>query len=261
MNIHQFRMMKQAGEKISIVTCYDYWSAKIIANSKIDCILVGDSLAMVMHGYETTIPATVELMALHTQAVARGAGGKFIIVDMPFLAHRKGLEQAMHAVQQLIQAGAHAVKIEGAEGNEELIRYITASGIPVMGHLGLTAQSIHQLGGFRVQGKHSAAADLLFEHANLLEQAGCFAMVLECMPIELAGAITKRVTIPTIGIGAGVNVDGQVLVLQDLLGLEPEFKPKFLKHYLKGAEAVQAALNMFDEEVKTKCFPSIEHCY
>lgn len=261
MKINQFQTMKQAGEKISIITCYDFWSAKIIASSEIDCILVGDSLAMVMHGHETPIPATVELMALHTKAVARGAGEKFIIVDMPFLAHRKGLEHSMNAVQQLIQAGAHAIKIEGVVGNEELIRHIVASGVPVMGHLGLTAQSIHQLGGFRVQGKDKNAADILLQHSKLLEAAGCFAMVLECIPTALAALITEQVAIPTIGIGAGSQVDGQVLVLQDLLGMDAEFKPKFLKQYLQGFEIVKAALNNFNQEVKARDFPTQEQSY
>lgn len=260
MNIHKFRMMKQAGEKISVVTCYDFWSAKLIANSDIDCVLVGDSLAMVMHGYPSTIPATVELMSLHTQAVARGIGKKFVVTDMPFLAHRKGLELTMNAVQQIVQAGAHAIKIEGAEGSET-IRHIVNSGIPVMGHLGLTAQSVHQLGGFRVQGREENTAKILLQHAKLLEDAGCFALVLECMPNDLAATITKQLSIPTIGIGAGPDVDGQVLVFHDLLGFEPEFKPKFLKQYLNGAQSVQVALNAFNEEVKARQFPTTEHCY
>ncbi len=261
MKIDQFRTMKRSGNKISMVTCYDYWSAKIIANSEIDCILVGDSLAMVMHGHATPIPATLDVMALHTQAVAKGAGEKFIIVDMPFLAHRKGLKQAMAAVQQLVQAGAHAIKIEGIVGNEKLIKHIVASGIPVMGHLGLTAQSIHQLGGFRVQGKEENAANLLLQHTKLFADAGCFAVVLECIPAELAAAITEQVAIPTIGIGAGSQVDGQVLVLQDLLGMDAEFKPKFLKQYLNGFEMVRGALNSFNQEVKARSFPLKEHCY
>lgn len=261
MKINQFRMMKQAGEKISIITCYDYWSAKIIASSGIDCILVGDSLTMVMHGHENPIPATVELMALHVEAVARGAGKKFIIVDMPFLAHRKGLNLAMDSVQQLIQAGAHAIKIEGVLGNEEIIHHIVESGIPVMGHLGLTAQSIHQLGGFRVQGKEKNAAESLLQHAKLCEEVGCFAVVLECIPSDLAAAITEQISIPTIGIGAGPQVDGQVLVLQDLLGMDAEFKPKFLKQYLNGFELIQAALNNYNQEVKARSFPTQEHCY
>lgn len=261
MKINHFRKMKQEGEKISMVTCYDYWSAKIVAESDIDCILIGDSVAMVMHGHETPIPATVELMVFHTKAVARGAGKKFIVVDMPFLAHRKGIEATMQTVQQLIQAGAHAIKIEGILGNEELINHIVTSGVPVVGHLGLTAQSIHQLGGFKIQGKDKAAADDLLRQAKLFEKSGCFALVLECIPAEVAAAITEQVTIPTIGIGAGVQVDGQVLVLQDLLGMEPEFKPKFLKQYLNGFEILKTALNTYHQEVKMRQFPTMDHSY
>jgi len=261
MKIFDFQRMKQQGEKISIVTCYDHWSAKIIATTAIDCILVGDSAAMIMHGHPTTIPATTEMMVMHTQAVARGAGTKFIITDMPFLAHRKGLVAAMDAVQQLVQAGAHAVKIEGADGNLELIQHIVTSGIPVMGHLGMTAQAIHQLGGFKVQGKQAAAAETLVTQAHALQQAGCFALVLECVPPQLAKMISEQLQIPVIGIGAGLAVDGQVLVLQDLLGMNPDFKPKFLKQYMDGFTAVQSALNAFNQEVKQQLFPTPEHSY
>lgn len=261
MNILDFKIMKQNQQKISMITCYDHWSAKIIAASEIDCVLVGDSLAMVMHGHETTIPATLELMTLHTKAVVKGIGKKMVITDMPFLAHRKGLIAAMDAVAQIIQAGAHAVKIEGAEGNLDLISHIVTSGIPVMGHLGLQGQSIHRLGGFRVQGKKENAAELLMKEALDLQQAGCFALVLECIPAELAKIITQQLVIPTIGIGAGNDVDGQVLVFHDLLGLNPDFKPKFLKEYFNGFSAIQNAINNFNQEVKNTVFPTREHCY
>lgn len=261
MNILDFQLMKKNHKKISMVTCYDYWSAKIIAQTNIDCVLVGDSLSMVMHGHASTIPATVELMALHVQAVSRGMGKQFLIADMPFLAHRKGLPATMDAVSQLIQAGAHAVKIERAEGNFELIQYIVESGIPVMGHLGLTAQSLHQLGGHKVQGKTVSAAEKMMQDALELEKAGCFALVLECMPPKLAADITQRLNIPTIGIGAGAEVDGQVLVLHDLLGLNPDFKPKFLKQYFDGFSMMKNALNEYDQEVKNALFPLEEQCY
>lgn len=261
MNIFDFKTMKQNQQKISMITCYDYWSAKIIAASEIDCVLVGDSLAMVMHGHETTIPATLDLMTLHTRAVVKGVGNKFVITDLPFLAHRKGLSAAMNAVEQIIQAGAQAIKIEGAEGNLELISHMVQSGIPVMGHLGLRAQSIHQLGGFRVQARENKLAELLMHQATELEQAGCFALVLECIPADLASVITARISIPTIGIGAGQNVDGQVLVFHDLLGFNPDFKPKFLKEYFSGYSSLQTALSNFNKEVKTKIFPTTEHSY
>ena len=218
MNITDFQAMKQAKQMISVVTCYDYWSAKIVAQSDVDVMLVGDSLAMVMHGHTTTIPATVDLMKLHIEAVVRGASGsnKLIIGDMPFLSYRKGLVASLDAIEKIMQAGAQAVKLEGAIGNEELIKHTVASGVPVMGHIGMTPQSVHQLGGFRVQGKSNETAEKIFQQALALEDSGCFSLVLECVPSELAHKITQRLHIPTIGIGAGAGVDGQVLVLQDL---------------------------------------------
>lgn len=261
MNIRDFQLMKEAGKKISVVTCYDYWSAKIISTTDIDCVLVGDSLAMVMHGHSSTLPATVDLMVLHTQAVARGIEKKFIIADMPFLAHRKGLSNTMSVIEKLMLAGAHAIKIEKIEGNEESIKHIVESGVPVMGHLGMTPQSIHQLGGFCVQGKQQGAEQQLLSQALSMQKAGCFSIVLECIPSAIAQKITQELIIPTIGIGAGSHVDGQVLVFHDLLGMNGDFKPKFLKKYFDGFFSVQSALNNFNDEVKKKIFPSNEHCY
>lgn len=261
MTVPDFYLKKQASEKIAMITCYDHWSAQIIAQTDVDCVLVGDSVAMVMHGYPNTVPATTEMMVFHTQAVARGAANKFIIADMPFLAHRKGLRSTMNAVQALMQAGAQAIKIERAEGNLKLIAHIVASGVPVIGHLGMTPQSVHQMGGFQAQGKSADAEEILIKHAAQLEEAGCFALVLECIPAALAKTITNELNIPTIGIGAGPDVDGQVLVLQDMLGMNPVFKPKFLKTYLDGFTLIQSALNEFAGEVKAKKFPRKEHCY
>jgi 3-methyl-2-oxobutanoate hydroxymethyltransferase len=261
MNINDFQTMKKAGKKISMITCYDYWSASIIAYSDVDCILVGDSLAMIMHGHATTIPATVELMELHTQAVARGAKNKFIITDVPFLAHRKGLVVAMRMVEKFLRAGAQAIKLERAEGNEELIKHIIESGVPVMGHVGMTPQSIHQLGGFYVQGRQEQTAQNLLMHALALQDMGCFAIVLECVPSAIAQSITEQLTMPTIGIGAGPQTDGQVLVLQDILGVNQNFNPKFLKTYLNGFSVIQMALNDYNRDVKGKKFPAAEHCY
>ncbi|MDX2165152.1 MAG: 3-methyl-2-oxobutanoate hydroxymethyltransferase [Gammaproteobacteria bacterium] len=262
MNIHDFQKMKAANQKITMVTCYDHWSAQIIAKSNIDCILVGDSIAMVMYGHANTLPATVELMAQHIAAVAKGAPNKFIIGDMPFCSNRKGLVETMNAVEKIIRAGAHAIKIEGADGNLELIQHIVTSGIPVMGHLGLTLQSIHSLGGFKIQGKNQQAAEKIKLDAKLLEEAGCFSLVLECMPTEVAKNITDSLHIPTIGIGAGPYTSGQVLVLQDMLGMNENFKPRFLKNYLNGTALIQTALNHYDQEVKSSAFPNLEeHCY
>lgn len=261
MSVLDFQKMKQTKQKISMVTCYDYWSAKIIEQSDIDCILVGDSGAMVMHGYPTTVQATVALMTTHIHAVVKGAGNKFIIGDMPFLSYRTSLSKTMQAVREIMQAGAHAIKLEGAEGNLETIKHIVNSGVPVMGHLGLTPQAVHQLGGFRVQGKQQDAAEKILQDALAMERAGCFAVVLECIPAKLAGQITQQLTIPTIGIGAGCETDGQVLVLQDLLGMSDEFKPKFLKRYMHGCELIKNALNTYNEEVKKQLFPDDNHSY
>jgi 3-methyl-2-oxobutanoate hydroxymethyltransferase len=250
---------REAGRRISMVTCYDHWSARIIHATSIDCILVGDSAAMVMHGHDTTIPADVDMMRLHVSAVCRGAPDRLVIADMPFLAHRKGLEPAMNAVDTLMKAGARAVKIEGPDF--ETVTHIVDSGVPVMGHLGLTPQSIHKLGGFRVQGRREEAASCLLEDARKLEQAGCFALVLECVPAALAAAVTDGIRIPTIGIGAGPHTTGQVLVLQDLLGMEPEFKPHFLRTYLDGFQLLREALERYDKDVRSAAFPSDEESY
>ena len=205
MKIHDFAAKKQKGEKISMVTCYDYTFARILADSEVDCLLVGDSLAMVMHGFSTTLNASVELMALHTAAVARGASNKFIVGDLPFLSFRKDLASNMTAIGEVMQAGAQAVKLEGAKGNLDLIKHTVESGVPVMGHLGLTPQSIHQMGGFKVQGKEKREHDQIFEEALQLEKVGCFSLVLECVPAKLATEISRAISIPTIGIGAGAG--------------------------------------------------------
>lgn len=252
---------RYSGDPIVMVTCYDAWSARIIAASPVDCILVGDSAAMVMHGHDTTIPATIEIMATHVAAVRRGAPDSLIIGDMPFLAHRRGLEAAVDAVRALMQAGAHAVKLEGAGDNLPTIRHIVASGVPVMGHIGLTPQSIHQIGGFRVQGREADVAQRLLDDARGLEEAGCFAVVLECVPADLARQITEQLAVPTIGIGAGPDTTGQVLVLQDLLGMDRDFKPKFLRTYLDGFELIGEALARWSADVRAHRFPSSEESY
>ncbi len=261
LSVLDFAARKAAREKISMVTCYDYTSAQVLNETDVDTLLVGDSLAMVMHGFDSTVHATVELMALHVGAVARGAPNKFIVGDMPFLAARKGLKEAMDGVQQLMQAGAHSVKIEGEKGQLELMAHIVDSGVPVMGHLGLTPQSVHGLGGHKVQGKAEAEAEALIDASLRLEDAGCFALVLECVPLPLARTITERLSIPTIGIGAGPHTDGQVLVLQDMLGMNPVFKPKFLKHYADGHGMLTGAVNRFDAEIRHGCFPTAKESY
>ena len=260
-SILDFQKKKNAGEKITMVTCYDFTFAKILASSQIDSILVGDSLAQVMHGFKTTLNASTNLMALHTAAVARAATNKLIVADMPFLSTRKGLKNSMDQIEKLMQAGAHAIKIEGAEGHLELIRHIVDSGVPVMGHLGLTPQSIHQLGGPKIQGKEADGAAKILDEAKALEQAGCFSVVLECIPAKLAALISEELMIPTIGIGAGAGTDGQILVLQDMLGMNPEFNPKFLKKFADGFDMVTTAINSYVTEVKDESFPTREQSY
>lgn len=261
MNILDFQELKKNNQRISMVTCYDYSFAKIVANSEIDTILVGDSLAMVMHGHPNTLNANIEMMALHTAAVAKGAPQKFIVADLPFLSFRSDLTTGMNAVLKVMQAGAHAIKIEGAKGNLDFIRHCVDSGAPVMGHLGLTPQSIHQLGGFKVQGKNPESYHQLIEDAENIQKAGCFSLVLECVPAKLAMEITERLKIPTIGIGAGPYCDGQVLVLQDMLGMNNEFSPKFLRKYLDGFQLIQEALNHYHEDVLDKKFPLENESY
>lgn len=260
-SILDFHKKKKAQEKIVMVTCYDYAFAKIVDSTQVDAILVGDSLAQVMHGFPTTLQASTAMMALHTAAVVRGAPNKFIVADMPFLSTRKGLKNTMDQIEKLMKAGAHAVKIEGAEGHIKLIQHIVESGIPVQGHLGLTPQSIHQLGGPKIQGKATEAAQKILDDALKLQEAGCFSVVLECVPAVLAARITESLEIATIGIGAGSSTDGQVLVLQDMLGMNPNFSPKFLKKFMNGFEQIGGALNSYVTETKNQSFPAKEHSY
>jgi 3-methyl-2-oxobutanoate hydroxymethyltransferase len=260
-SILDFQKKKINKQKISMITCYDYSFAKIIAQTEVDSILVGDSLAQVMHGYSTTLNASTQLMALHTLAVSKGAPNKFLVADMPFLSTRKGLKNSMDQVEKLMKAGAHAVKIEGAEGHLQLIQHLVESGVPVMGHLGLTPQSIHQLGGAKVQGKAQEGADKILNDSLALEHAGCFSIVLECVPHKLAKNISQQLKIPTIGIGAGSQTDGQILVLQDMLGMNQDFKPKFLKKYLDGFDLITKSLNTYVTEVNNSQFPDKEHSY
>lgn len=259
--ILDFQNRKNKNQKITMLTCYDYTFAKILNTSDIDTILVGDSVSQVIHGFPTTLHATIDMMALHTAAVARGASSKFIIADMPFLSTRKGIKHAVEAAGLLMKAGAQAVKIEGAKGHEKMIQHLVESGVPVMGHLGLTPQSIHQLGGPKIQGRDEAGADSILSDSITLERAGCFSLVLECIPHALSKKITESLHIPTIGIGAGVHTSGQVLVLQDMLGLNAEFKPKFLKKYAQASEITTAAINLFVKDVQSNIFPTKEHSY
>jgi 3-methyl-2-oxobutanoate hydroxymethyltransferase len=224
-------------------------------------LLIGDSSAMVMQGFDSTIHSSTESIAYHTAAVARGAKKKFIVADLPFLSTRKSRELGVEATEKLIRAGAHAVKIEGVRGNEDLIRHLVESGIPVMGHLGLTPQFVNAFGGMKVQAKTSEEQDRLLQDALAFEALGAFSLVLECVPNDIAKTITSKLQIPTIGIGAGADVDGQVLVLQDLLGFNPGFKPKFLKTYLNAYELFQKAFAEFHSEVVNGVYPSEKESY
>ncbi|KTD14621.1 3-methyl-2-oxobutanoate hydroxymethyltransferase [Legionella gratiana] len=262
MKVHDFKRKKEERQKIVMLTCYDYPSACIVAESNVDCVLVGDSVAMAVHGHETTIMATIEMMVLHTQAVARGLKQQFLISDLPFLSHKTSLAQTIEHVKSLLRAGAHAVKIEGADADTcQTISYLVHAGVPVMGHIGLTPQSIHQLGGYKVQGKNPEQAETLIQQALRLEKAGCFALVIECVPKLLAQTITQSLSIPTIGIGAGSDTDGQVLVWHDMLGLQTDFNPKFVKRYIQGKEIVLNALNAYAQQVQQVSFPASEHTF
>ena len=256
MTVPDFIRYKAEGRKISVCTCYDASFARIAAATDMDCLLVGDSLSTVIYGYDTTIPATMALMTAHTAAVRRGAPEKMVVADMPFLSYRTGLKDAVENAGALLRAGANAVKLEGLSGNEEIIRYLTESGIPVMGHLGLTPQFYHAFGGNKVQGREEKAAERLLEHASAMEKAGCFSMVLECIPSPLAGKISRELTIPTIGIGAGPETDGQVLVIYDLLGLSGNFKAKFVRKYADGTALFTEALNQFHKDILSGEYPS-----
>ncbi len=261
MTILDFIAKKEKKEKLTMLTCYDYWSARMLAESSVDALLVGDSAGMVVHGHPTTVMADMPMMVSHVQAVVRGAPDKLIIGDMPFLSFRKSLTENMNCVEQLMKAGSHALKLEGAIGNIELVNHIVQSGVPVMGHLGLTPQSVHQLGGFKVQGRNEKAAQSIFDQAKSLEDAGCFSIVLECVPESVAQTITKALHIPVIGIGAGSKTDGQVLVLHDLLGLTAGFKPRFVRTYLKGADLMKEAVEAFAKDVRQGQFPSEKESY
>ncbi len=261
MNILKLQAAKQAGEKLVVLTCYDHWSAAILNRADVDMLLVGDSVAMVVHGEDSTLPATTEMMAMHTRMVSRGAPEKFIISDMPFMSYRGDQQQTIDAVAALMRAGAHAVKLEGIAGNKKIIKRIVQSGVPVMAHLGLTPQSVNALGGFKVQGRDEAARKQLLKESLQAQQLGCFALVLECVPAELAAEVAKSLSIPVIGIGAGAEVDGQVLVFHDLLGLSGEFKPKFLRRYLEGGELIENAVNSYASDTRAGKFPSQQETY
>lgn len=255
-----FRQKKERGEPITMLTAYDYPTALAVDNAGIDSILVGDSLAMVVLGYENTLSVTMEDMLHHARAVARGAKSAMLIGDMPFMSYQISVEEATrNAGRFLQQGGMDAVKLEGGRERADAVRSIVSAGIPVVGHLGLTPQSVNQLGGFRAQGKTATAAKRLIEDALILEDAGAFSLVLESVPARLAELISKKLSIPTIGIGAGVGCDGQVLVTHDVLGLFDRFTPKFVKKYANFHQEMHKAFTDYIDDVETKRFPAPEH--
>jgi 3-methyl-2-oxobutanoate hydroxymethyltransferase len=260
--VNQIQEMKQKGEKFAMLTAYDYSTAKLVDEAGIPLILVGDSLGMVVLGYESTIPVTMDEMLHHTKAVARGAKQAMVIGDMPFMSYHISAEEALRNAARFIQeGGAQAVKLEGGVSVMEKVTRIVGCGIPVMGHIGLTPQSIHQLGGFTVQGKTPQAAARVLEDATALEEAGAFAIVLETIPAQLAQLITAKLSIPTIGIGAGIHCDGQVQVINDILGSYTEFVPKHAKQYAKLTDIIAKAVAQYQSEVKAGTFPTAKQSY
>lgn len=257
-----FKKAKAEGKKLTMLTAYDYSTAALVDGAGIDGILVGDSLGNVMLGYEDTISVTMEDMIHHGAAVARGAKDCLVVIDMPFMSYQESIEEAVHNAGRLMKEGrANAVKLEGGASVAAQIKAITDVGIPVMAHLGLTPQSINAFGGYKVQGKTEAAAKKLLEDAKAVEAAGAFSVVLECVPSALAAMVTKSLSIPTIGIGAGSDCDGQILVYQDLLGMFSDFTPKFVKRYAEIGSAMKEAFKAYIADVQSSAFPAPEHGY
>jgi 3-methyl-2-oxobutanoate hydroxymethyltransferase len=260
--IHTLRQKKAQGEKISMLTCYDATFARLLDDGGVDILLVGDSLGMVVQGNSTTLPVTLDEMIYHTRAVVRGARRAQVVGDMPFMSYQASLDEAIRSAGRLMkEGGAEAVKLEGGAQHAELVARLTASGIPVMGHIGLTPQSFHQLGGFKVQGREQSAAERLVADALALEAAGAYAIVLEGIPLEVAEKITAAVGVPTIGIGAGPHCDGQVLVIYDLLGMNEEFKPKFVRRYENFAVRIRTAVDAYVDDVRSGNFPSEDESF
>ena len=262
MTVPEVRGMKEKGEKIVCLTAYDYCLARILDESGIDLLLVGDSLGSVVQGHDNTLPVTVDDIIYHTRAVIRGRKRALVVSDMPFMTFQLGVDEAKRNAGRLIQeGGAESVKLEGGVTQAATIEALVKMGVPVMGHVGLTPQSVHQFGGYRIQGRGEADARAILDDAMAVEQAGAFAMVLEGMPVQLAREITQRVSIPTIGIGAGMHCDGQILVVHDMLGLFDDFTPKFVKRYANLKETIGGAVRSYMEEVRTAAFPAEEHTF
>ncbi|MGL6198558.1 MAG: 3-methyl-2-oxobutanoate hydroxymethyltransferase [Lachnospiraceae bacterium] len=260
--VQTLKQQKLDGDKITMLTAYDYSTAKLIDNAGVNSILVGDSLGMVMLGYDSTLPVTMEDMIHHTRAVTRAAENALVVADLPFMSYQVSVESAViNAGRLMKEAGAHAVKLEGGMEVCNQIRAITQSSIPVMGHLGLTPQSVNAFGGYKVQGREYPAAQKLLEDALAVQEAGAFAIVFECIPAKLAGWLTEVLDIPTIGIGAGPDCDGQVLVYQDMLAMYSDMKPKFVKAFAAVGELMSEGFRGYINETKSGTFPAAEHTY
>lgn len=252
--------MRQRHEKITMLTCYDSSFASLMDDCGVDIILVGDSLGMVVQGHATTLPVTVDDIAYHTACVARGLRTTMLVADLPFASYSRA-DEAMTNAAQLMRAGAEMVKLEGGQWLADTVRHLVERGIPVCAHLGLTPQSVHQLGGFRVQGKTAAAADQLLADALVLEEAGASLLVVEAVPAMLGMTVTQALRIPVIGIGAGIDCSGQVLVMHDMLGIFPGHRPKFVKNFMEGKSSVREAFNAYVQAVRSLEFPASEHCF
>lgn len=260
--VNTFRQMKQNGDKISMLTAYDFTMAQILDQAGVDAILVGDSAANVMHGWPTTLPISLDLMIAHGAAVVRAVSHALVVIDMPFGSYQSNVPQAVdNAVRIMKETLADAVKIEGGVRVAEAISHITQAGIPVVGHLGLTPQSINAFGGYGLRAKEEQEAEQLLRDAQALQEAGCFALVLEKIPHQLAAQVASSLSIPVIGIGAGAQVDGQVLVAQDMLGMSDIFRPKFVRHYANIRKAITEAVQAYDSDVKNGSFPSADEQY
>ena len=258
--IQTLRAFKEAGEKFTCITSYDATFSHVVSTAGVDVILVGDSLGMVLQGHDSTLPVTMEQMIYHIEGVKRGNQGALIMADMPFMSYATP-EQALDNAALLMQAGAHMVKIEGGEWLCDTIHMLSERGIPVCAHLGLTPQSVNKLGGYKVQGRDSAQADEMIAHAKAQEQAGADIILLECVPSELADKITRSVSTPVIGIGAGADTDAQVLVLHDLLGITPGRRAKFVKNFMTEADSIEGAITAYVDAVKSGLFPATEHTF
>jgi 3-methyl-2-oxobutanoate hydroxymethyltransferase len=261
MTVRKLLQMKSEAKKIVCLTAYDVSFAKLLDDAGVDVVLVGDSLGMVMQGLDNTLPVTMDDMVYHSRCVANGLTHSLLMVDMPFMSHITPEIALQNAGRLMKESGAQIVKLEGGSEQREVVSALTSNGIPVCAHLGLQPQRVHKLGGYRVQGREAEVAERMLEEATVLQNAGADALLLECVPADLATKITEAVSIPVIGIGAGIDVDGQVLVLQDILGITPGRAPKFSKNFMQGADSIQAAISHYVEAVKTKSFPQQEHIF